>query len=317
MLQLPPIGGDFGSSFNIPTTTTTTPTPDQPVDLAPEYSDEVNEDPRLHVVAGQRKLPAVPLPVPPTRRLAVPVPTKAAPKKATAAHLAATKANAVKHRQRALDHHSGPLLEYLHSLGATMAEQVSRHATVKAVYLQDTAPPPSDTAKLSSLVESVWLQGMQDAYADAADMLGTAIPFDLSPDVKAALDAIPDRVAGIDATTTSAVRQAVDAAGARGQSVADLAGDLPKLGAFGGSRAVTIAQSEDATAYNTGTTLAYRQSGMVDAVEVSDGDGDPECAAANGAIWTLDDAADNPLEHPNCVRSFSPVMSSTSALEAA
>jgi hypothetical protein len=41
-------------------------------------------------------------------------------------------------------------------------------------------------------------------------------------------------------------------------------------------------------------------------VEVLDGDDDEECASANGQIWTLEEASDNPLGHPNCTRAFAP-----------
>lgn len=315
VLQLPPLGGDFGSSFNIPTTTTTTPTPDQPVDLSPSDSDDVNEDPRLHVVPGRRQ-PAVVAPVAtPARRLAVP--TKAAPVGANPAHVTAAKANAARRRQTALDHHSGPILEYLHALGATMAEQVARHATVKHVYIQDTAPPAGEAAKLRTLLEQVWLDNLQGAFEDTSDMLGTALPFDVTPDVRDALDGIAERAASIDATTAQAVRKAVDAANAAGETPAQLGDRIRALDVFRGGRAVTIGQTESAMAYNTGTALAYRQSGMVDAVEVSDGDRDAPCAAANGAIWSLDDAAANPLQHPRCTRSFAPIVASKRALEAA
>lgn len=72
------------------------------------------------------------------------------------------------------------------------------------------------------------------------------------------------------------------------------------------ARALTIARTETATLLNIGQLAAYHQNG-IDFVEVSDGDGDEDCAAADGAIWTLEEALDNPLEHPNCTRSFSPV----------
>jgi HK97 family phage portal protein len=301
VLQLPPVGGDFGASFNVPVASAITPTPDQPVDLSPSDSDDVNDDPRLHVLPTRRP-PAVATPATPSmRHLVVPAKaTKAAPVGATANHVTATNANAVRRRQTALDHHSGPLLEYLHALGATMAEQVARHATVKHVYIQDTAPPAGEAVKLRTLLEQVWLDNLQGAFEDASDTLGTALPFDVTPDVRDALDGIAERAAGIDETTAQAVRKAVDAANAAGETPAQLGQRIRALDVFRGGRAVTIGQTESATAYNTGTALAYRQSGMVDAVQVSDGDHDAPCAEANGAIWSLDDAAANPLQHPRC-----------------
>ena len=44
-------------------------------------------------------------------------------------------------------------------------------------------------------------------------------------------------------------------------------------------------------------------------VRVHDGmDFDAECAAANGQIWTVEYARNNALQHPNCTRSFSPII---------
>lgn len=73
-------------------------------------------------------------------------------------------------------------------------------------------------------------------------------------------------------------------------------------------RADRIARTETAIAYNHGTVFACRQAG-VDKVIVSDGgagDVDPVCKEANGKIWTLQQALDNPVAHPNCTRAFSP-----------
>jgi len=56
----------------------------------------------------------------------------------------------------------------------------------------------------------------------------------------------------------------------------------------------------------------------VDAVQVSDGtDFDDACREADGQVWSLDDAAANPLQHPRCTREFAPVLARQDALEAA
>ncbi len=78
--------------------------------------------------------------------------------------------------------------------------------------------------------------------------------------------------------------------------------------AFSDSRAETIARTESGTLYNQGFVQAGIDSGLVDGVLVEDGDGDSECAEADGQTWDLDDAMANPLAHPNCVRSFTYVL---------
>lgn len=71
-------------------------------------------------------------------------------------------------------------------------------------------------------------------------------------------------------------------------------------------RADRIARTESANLYNVGTLLAARQMGFTH-VEVTDGDEDEACAAANGQVWTLAQALAEPTAHPNCERSFAPV----------
>lgn len=94
-------------------------------------------------------------------------------------------------------------------------------------------------------------------------------------------------------------------------SVQDLAGRLSEVtlesAAFSPARALMIARTETAIAYNTGALAAYRQGG-VENVEVSDGDGDEECAEADGETWTLEEALADPIAHPNCTRAFAPVV---------
>jgi len=71
-------------------------------------------------------------------------------------------------------------------------------------------------------------------------------------------------------------------------------------------RALRIARSESAIAYNHGNVLGASQAGF-DQVEVIDGtEWDEECREANGQIWTIQQALANPIQHPNCERAFVP-----------
>jgi len=73
-------------------------------------------------------------------------------------------------------------------------------------------------------------------------------------------------------------------------------------------RALRIARTESAIAYNHGDIFGFAQA-QVERVTVIDGTGDAVCAEANGRDWTLAEALDDPVAHPNCVRSFAPVVS--------
>ncbi len=94
-----------------------------------------------------------------------------------------------------------------------------------------------------------------------------------------------------------------------GESIPDLAKRIEKVfDSVDRSKAVQIARTETARAHNIGTVDGYEQSSIVRAIEVDDGsDFDIPCAQADGAEWTLTRARENPIEHPNCVRSFSPI----------
>ena len=71
---------------------------------------------------------------------------------------------------------------------------------------------------------------------------------------------------------------------------------------------VRIARSETARYQNQGALNRYDINNITH-VGVLDGmDFDAECAAANGSIWEINFARNNELEHPNCTRSFFPIL---------
>jgi hypothetical protein len=55
------------------------------------------------------------------------------------------------------------------------------------------------------------------------------------------------------------------------------------------------------------TDLAEKTDEVV-AVYVTDGiRWDADCAEANGSVWSVKHARENPLQHPNCIRQFHPI----------
>jgi hypothetical protein len=121
-----------------------------------------------------------------------------------------------------------------------------------------------------------------------------------------------ERITQLDETTRDLVREALQSAleDGKAESLQELAGHIREVNpeAFSPARALNIARTESAYAYGHGAGLAFRQAG-IEQVEISDGDGCEECAAAAGEIWDLDEYLANTIEHPNCVRSASPVVS--------
>jgi hypothetical protein len=177
---------------------------------------------------------------------------------------------------------------------------------------------PEDSAKLLALLQSLWNGALEDAYSDASDDTGVDISFAVSnAGVKGLLDSLAMRVKNIDDTTRDAIRAAVNTGNEQGWSISQLASTISEGSAFSASRATTIARTESGTAYNRGNVAAYKDSGVVSQVQVMDGDDDPECADADGQTWDLDQAQAEPLQHPNCVRAFAPIVDVAADQEAA
>ena len=73
-------------------------------------------------------------------------------------------------------------------------------------------------------------------------------------------------------------------------------------------RAKIIANTEFHALQNEVVTDLAEKTDEVKAVFVTDGvKFDVACAEANGSVWSVKYARENPLEHPNCVRQFHPV----------
>lgn len=70
-------------------------------------------------------------------------------------------------------------------------------------------------------------------------------------------------------------------------------------------RAQRIARTESAFTYNHSTVLGNYQAGTTQ-FDVIDGDQDDDCAAANGSTWSVTEALEKALGHPNCTRYFTP-----------
>jgi SPP1 gp7 family putative phage head morphogenesis protein len=116
-------------------------------------------------------------------------------------------------------------------------------------------------------------------------------------------------ISGLDSSTKNMVKATIESSLKADESWKELQKRIEKNHAFSPYRAEIIARTESARAYNIGGIRHWRESGVVNKVRVVDGEEfDEPCKIANGQIWTLDQAESNPLEHPNCVREFYPVI---------
>ena len=165
-------------------------------------------------------------------------------------------------------------------------------------------------SEAEALLRRYYPQLLELAYGDAGDLLGDdSIRWDISnPRVKDVIDGLAERIRDVAETTREDVRRWVEVGTEEGLSVQEIARQIRSNAQnISPSRALVISRSESATAYNKGAVLAYGDAGIT-RVEVLDGDDDEICAAANGQIWTLEEADADPIGHPNCVRAFAPVV---------
>ena len=114
-----------------------------------------------------------------------------------------------------------------------------------------------------------------------------------------------DNAWSVEQTTRDEVNRMLQEAMKDGLSPQEFADRLEESGLFGEARAEVIARTEVAIAHNYGQGETYRELGFTH-VNVQDGDCDI-CAEVDGQVWTIEEFLENPVQHPNCVRSASPV----------
>lgn len=190
--------------------------------------------------------------------------------------------------------------------GATPGESKAEYVTA------------ADEAAIGAVILSHSFGATEAGWAAAADLLGEAVE-DLPSEAvrQRTFNEIGRRIVGINATTRADVARIVTLAMDEGVSLDELAKRLRGLftETYRG-RALTVARTESAHHYNLGSVHAYRESTVVEAVTVYDGDKDMACAAVNGTTQTLDWADAHPVEHPNCQRVFAPVVTPVAQIAA-
>ena len=136
--------------------------------------------------------------------------------------------------------------------------------------------------------------------------LGIAFQLD-DPATREYLRSAGQNIVGITDTTRRAVQDALIEGQMNGEGIEQLARRLRDLPAFDQARGRVVARTELGTSQNHEAIASYRASGVVVGVRVHDGDHDAACSAMNGRTFALgsEPAA---LQHPNCVRAFSPVL---------
>lgn len=176
-----------------------------------------------------------------------------------------------------------------------------------------------DSARLEDLVQRYFVQVMQASWNTWNAALGVEVAFDLVDEtVTNVLRTAATRVRMIDSTTRDEIRSLLQYANENGWSIDQIVAGDAEGGIRGlrdvveqtyARRAETIARTELGTAQNNAATDRYQRNGVQTVLVMDNGldDDDEPCKEADGAEWTLEEAMDNPLEHPNCTRAFAPL----------
>lgn len=192
------------------------------------------------------------------------------------------------------------------------------HAVVQKAGLPDLDDllAADDLDPLQRLIERYALEICRASWETWNTSLAATIGFDeADPAVVAAIRQGGARITNIENTTRDAIRSALAYATEQSLSLSqfvngadDYAGLASIVEESYANRARTIARTELAYAQNTATFTRYQGAG-VDRVTVLDNgveDSDPVCTELNGTVQTLAWAKANPLQHPNCLRTFAP-----------
>src|ERR1017187_3146222 len=87
----------------------------------------------------------------------------------------------------------------------------------------------------------------------------------------------------------------------------ELALAIAALFAFSSLRPDTVADYESANMQNVMALTAYAAAGVTEVLVLDGEEFDEPCILANGQTWSIEQAMSNPIEHPNCQRSFLPL----------
>jgi HK97 family phage portal protein len=173
--------------------------------------------------------------------------------------------------------------------------------------------------ELQKILTPLHIQVMKQAWKDGNELLDRVVPFNPQGDslLEQFIFEVAALVKRINGTTRKEIQKQLQIAMERGYSIPQLANGFDRenfkgiAGVFreaSESRARTIARTETANVYNQAAIMRYERGG-IQKVYVMDGrDYDEECRTANGQIWTLEYAMQNPTEHPNCTRAFAPAV---------
>jgi hypothetical protein len=186
-------------------------------------------------------------------------------------------------------------------------------ASVRVLGLAAGSTLFSRAGELRTLLALHQRRALRSVQVVTEDALGVTLELDAAAVVRA----LGDVAHMVEAHTHDAIRQALAAGDAAGETAGPLAVRVAALAVFGEARAQEIARTELARAVNLAALRAYDAAG-VPTVRIDDSSDDPACAAEAGRELPLAEAAAVPLvAHPNCGRLFLPLVTAADVEDAA
>lgn len=202
------------------------------------------------------------------------------------------------------------------SVSAVLSEQkasIVRH--LRHVGLDHLRAKPTDLRWDSGKADSALIAALRPHVERIAHTVGNRAaklirPGKADPFLDAVMERVLQqgalRVTGINKTTRDAIAEAVAAALEDADTIEDVIRAVEALSIFDADRAEVIARTESMFAYNSASLGSFAELG-VDQVQAIDGDGDPECAARDGQVFSLAEA-DAIEDHPNGTLDWIPVL---------
>ena len=216
------------------------------------------------------------------------------------------------------------VVTYLNRLQDEFAGRIGRQLEIegKAVTIDvDALLPESLDSDFEAAVRPGILSGMEQTWlAINATAIVSAVEWNPAlPPVQHALGDSLRRLTGregVNASTRRKMKKAMQVGLQKGFTLRQIVDGVPGE-KFKGlrslvretykGRADTIARTEIRTAQNQASAIRYEASG-VQYVDILDGNDDDACKEANGSRWTVEYYRNNPISHPRCTRTATPVV---------
>lgn len=156
---------------------------------------------------------------------------------------------------------------------------------------------------LTDLVKSIAQSSFSQAETEIKALGGNGLPLQTQTEI--INNIISDRMAFILPEIERVTKENVSTDTYKATDKNTLKNDIEESYAISIDRVYFIANVENRTITNVVRIAVAKESDIVAAVLVSDGEMfDGNCAEANGQVWSLNHAGSNILEHVRCVRQF-------------